>query len=81
MLGASPGELAFVAFLLVIVLLAQVAPRLGEVIAARVYDGASGHDGASRDDPRPKPRPPASAKGAGPEAEPAREPPAPGDSA
>ena len=32
MLGASPGELAFVAVLLVIVLLAQVAPRIGEII-------------------------------------------------
>ena len=78
MLGASPGELAYVAFLLVIVLLAQVAPRLGEWVYDRVgHDGAR-YDGASRDDRRPKPRPPASAKGAGPEVEPAGEPPGPG---
>jgi hypothetical protein len=33
--GASLGELSFVAILLVIVLLAQVAPRIGEMIGAR----------------------------------------------
>jgi hypothetical protein len=32
-LGASPGELAFVVVLVVIVVLAQVAPRIGEAIA------------------------------------------------
>jgi hypothetical protein len=41
-LGASWGELSFVAILLVIVLLSQIAPRIGEAIAAR-YDRA-GHD-------------------------------------
>ena len=35
MLGASLGELSFVAILLVIVLLAQLAPRVGEAVAMR----------------------------------------------
>jgi hypothetical protein len=45
-LGASWGELSFVAVLVVIVLLAQVAPRVGEAIAAR-YDrkGPRNEDG------------------------------------
>jgi hypothetical protein len=33
--GASWGELSFVAILVVIVLLSQVAPRIGEAIGAR----------------------------------------------
>jgi hypothetical protein len=33
--GASYGELGFAAILVVIVLLAQLAPRLGEAIGAR----------------------------------------------
>jgi hypothetical protein len=35
MLGASTGELAFVAVLLVVVVLAQIAPKIGEAIAVR----------------------------------------------
>ncbi len=34
-LGASYGELGFVALLLVIILLSQVVPRIGEAIGAR----------------------------------------------
>jgi hypothetical protein len=34
-LGASSGELAFVAVMVVIVVLAQIAPRIGEAIATR----------------------------------------------
>ena len=45
MLGASVGELLFVAILLGIVLLAQVAPRIGEAIGARFE--------AARDPPKP----------------------------
>jgi hypothetical protein len=33
--GASYGELGFVALLLIIVLLSQIAPRVGEAIGAR----------------------------------------------
>jgi len=33
--GASLGELSFVALMVVIVLLSQVAPRVGEAIGAR----------------------------------------------
>ena len=50
MFGASLGELSFVALLLVIVLLAQVAPRIGEAIGAR-YEARprdSARDPASR---------------------------------
>jgi hypothetical protein len=35
MLGASSGELAFVAVLLVVVVVAQIAPKIGEAIAVR----------------------------------------------
>lgn len=35
MLGASYGELGFAALLVVIVLLAPIAPRIGEAIGAR----------------------------------------------
>jgi hypothetical protein len=34
--GASWGEWSFVAIMVVIVLVAQIAPRLGEVIGARL---------------------------------------------
>jgi hypothetical protein len=46
-LGASWGELAFVAILLVIVLLSQIAPRIGETIAAR-HDGLEPRDRGDR---------------------------------
>jgi hypothetical protein len=35
LLGASPGELAFVAVLVALVLLAQIAPKIGEALAVR----------------------------------------------
>lgn len=46
--GLSYGELAFVAVLVVIVLLSQVAPRVGEAIGARLEKKAS------KDDPPPR---------------------------
>ena len=49
MFGASLGELSFVAILLVIVLLAQVAPRIGEAIGARL--GAPDDKGPKRSSP------------------------------
>jgi hypothetical protein len=45
MLGATPGELAFVAVLLVVVVLAQIAPRIGEAIAVRYAPEEKGQDG------------------------------------
>ncbi len=42
MFGASLGELSFVGLLVVIVLLSQVAPRLGEAIGARMERGRPG---------------------------------------
>jgi hypothetical protein len=61
-LGVSPGELAFVAMLVVMILLAQIAPRLGEAVALRlgghppVYDGGSA---GSADSAGSAPKPPA----------------------
>lgn len=45
--GVSYGELGFAAILVVIVLLAQLAPRLGEAIGARFDKGGP-------EDPEPK---------------------------
>jgi Sec-independent protein translocase protein TatA len=41
--GASWGELAFVAILFVIVLVAQIAPRIGEAMGARFAARAPGN--------------------------------------
>ena len=42
MLDATRGELAFVAILVFIVILAQIAPRIGEAIAARAESRSPG---------------------------------------
>ena len=42
MFGASLGELGFVALMVAIVLLSQVAPRVGEAIGARRERGQRG---------------------------------------
>jgi hypothetical protein len=39
MLGTSGGELAFVVVLVIVIVLAQVAPKIGEAIAARLDPG------------------------------------------
>jgi hypothetical protein len=49
-LGASYGELGFVALLLVVILLSQVVPRLGEAIGARFEKPRS--DASNDDRPR-----------------------------
>jgi hypothetical protein len=36
-LGATSGELAFVVVMAVIVVVAQIAPRIGEAIAVRLH--------------------------------------------
>jgi hypothetical protein len=51
-LGASPGELAFVAVLVVIVMVAQIAPRIGEAIAMR---GEAGKPSAGTSDKADEP--------------------------
>jgi hypothetical protein len=55
-LGASNGELAFVAVLLVIVIVAQLAPRIGEAVAVRFAasrkdGGRTGSKAPSREKP------------------------------
>ncbi len=49
--GVSYGELGFVAILVVVVVMAQIAPRIGEAIGAR-------YEAKQRRDP-PLPPPPA----------------------
>jgi hypothetical protein len=49
MLGASPQELAFVAVLLVVVVLAQIAPKIGEAIAVRYATGERGPSAKDED--------------------------------
>ena len=51
MFGASPGELGFVALLVVIVLLSQVAPRVGEAIGARFERNPASPPPAGEDEP------------------------------
>jgi hypothetical protein len=49
MLGASTQELAFVAVLLVVVVLAQIAPKIGEAIAVHYATRGPGEKDQKRD--------------------------------